>query len=361
MHSSSQSPIKKKVFFVLGSLASGGSERVFWSVAQGLNKEKYEVAIVILNSKVTCYSTNLDRVRIIDLNTLKASKSFFSIYRLLKNEKPDVVFSTSYHINILVSLVARFIKSTKFIARASNIPAEQFLYENFRAKFYAMFSKISYNIFSRIICQTEYMQQAITKGYDIDIRRTIVIPNPVLKTDLLKLNSQNSKEYKLVIVARFTAEKGHDRLIDIFANLPANYHLSLVGSGRLKDEIAKKVENLNLNERVKFYGEIQNVQEVLAQHDLMLLTSHTEGFPNVVIESLSVGLPVVSFQVSGMKELITEGFNGYVVQQDDLVGFKDKIIQACTTTVWDHTEIKSEVYSKFDLEKVSQAYEQLIN
>lgn len=361
MQANSQTSVKKKVFFILASLASGGSERVFWSVAQGFDKEKYEVAIVILNSKSTCFSTYLDQVRIIDLKTLKASKSFFAVYNLLKVEKPNVVFSTSYHINILVSLVSRFIKSTQFIARASNVASEQFLFEGFRAKFFALFSKISYNAFNRIICQTEYMKRSLIKGYSINSAKTVIIPNPVINTDLIKSTSKDDGLFKLILVARFTPEKGHDRLIDIFSSLPDNYQLSMVGDGRLKDEMIQKVKTLGLTNRVKFYGEIKNVHEVMAEHDLLVLSSFTEGFPNVVIEALSIGLPVVCFHVSGTRELITDGFNGYVVPQNDLVTFKEKIIQACTTSVWGHQEIKAEVYSKFDLQKISKSYEKLIN
>lgn len=352
---------KKKIFFVLSSLASGGSERVFWSVAQGINKQNFDVSIIILNSKVTCYSTDLDQVRFIDLNTMKASKSFFSLYRLFKEEKPDVVFSTTDHINILVSLVSRFIKTTQFIARASNIPSEQILYVNFKSKFYALFSKISYKFFNHIICQTEYMRESFINDYAIEAKKTVVIPNPVIKNDLLKLAKSADKEIKLIVVSRFAPEKGLDRLIDVFASLPSNYHLSMVGKGRLKEEIVKKVDRLNLSERVKFYGEINNVQQVMIEHDLLVLGSYTEGCPNVVIEALSVGLPVVAFKVSGMKELIKDGFNGYVVQQNDLVSFKEKIVQTSTSTNWNYKEIKSQVYSMLDLKNVSESYEQLIN
>lgn len=352
---------KKKIFFVLSSLASGGSERVFWSVAQGINKLNFQVSIILLNSKVSCYSTDLDQVRFIDLNTQKASKSFFSLYKLIKEEKPDVVFSTSDHVNVLASLVSRFIKTTQFIARASNIPSEQILYVNYKSKFYSLFSKMSYKAFNHIICQTEYMRESFINDYNIEAKKTVVIPNPVLKNDLLKLTKGDNTIIKLIVVSRFAPEKGLDRLIDIFSSLPSNYHLSMVGKGRLKNDIVKKVERLNLSERVKFYGEINNVQEVMLEHDLFVLGSYTEGCPNVVIEALSVGLPVVAFKVSGMKELIKDGFNGYVVEQNDLTSFKDKIIQTSTSTNWNYKEIKSQVYSMLDLRSVSESYEQLIN
>lgn len=360
MHSISKKFSKKKVFFMLASLSSGGSERVFWSIAQGLDKEKYDVTIVILNSKSNCYSTDLDKVRIIDLNTLKASKSFFALYKLLKKEKPNVVFSTTDHINMLISLVARFVKGPKYIARVSNTPSEQILFDDLKTRFYALFSKLNYQVFDKIICQTDRMKQAVLKDYETEPSNTVVIHNPVLKTELLKVNARDIKKIKLLIVARFSPEKGLDRMIDVFANLPSHYELSMVGVGRLKEDIMKKVDEFNLNDRVKFYGQINNVKEVMIEHDLVVLSSHTEGFPNVLIEALSVGLPIVTFQVSGSKELIVDGFNGFVVPQNDLLGFKEKIIQA-TSKVWDHVEIKREVYRKFDLENISKSYEKLIN
>lgn len=350
---------KKKIFFVLSSLTSGGSERVFWSLTQGINKKQYEVALVILNSKVTCFSTDLEQVRIIDLNTGKASRSFFALYKLFKKEKPYAVFSTMDHVNILISLLARFFTDVIFIARVSNIPTELIRFEGLKTKFYARFSKWSYKVFKRIVCQTEDMRLSLKEMYNINQKQTIVIHNPVLSTIQLKENPPTDA-YKLVVVARFSPEKGLDRLIDIFSRLPANYYLSMVGIGVLEEEIRNKVKRLNLDKRVKFYGEIMNVPEILVQHDLMVLSSYTEGFPNVVAEALAVGLPVVSFKVSGVKELIRDGFNGYVVVQDDLAGFRSKIIQASITS-WNYKEIKDEVYRKFNLKKISKEYEQLIN
>lgn len=350
----------KKVFFILSSLTSGGSERVFWNLAQGFNKDKFDVTVVLLDSSVNCFSTNIEQVRFIDLQTVKASKSFFSLYRLLKAEKPDVVFSTTDHINILVSFVARFIPKTRFIARASNIPTEQILYDNFKSKFYTHFSKISYSVFHKIVCQTEAMRDDLIKGYSIRTEKAIVIPNPVCQTNLFKETQESKTILKLIVVARFSPEKGLERLIDILATLPDNYHLSMVGIGNLQAKIVQKVTSLNLNSRVQFYGEIQNVQHVLLQHDLMVLSSYTEGFPNVVLEALAVGLPVVSFNVSGIVETIKDGFNGFIVPQNDLLDFKEKVVQACTLTRWDFDEIKNQVLRKFDLGTVSKAYEQLI-
>lgn len=352
---------KKKVFFILSSLGSGGSERVFWNLAQGFNKDKFDITIVLLDSKVNCFSMDLDKVNFIDLKTKNASKSFFALYSVLKKEKPYAVFSTTDHINILVSLVGRFLNIPFLIARLSNIPHEQILYMDFKSKFYELFARISYRSYKLIICQSEEMKESLVNTYKISPEVITVIANPILYTHKLKESKKDDKTFNLLVIARFALEKGLERLIDIMKDLPENYHLNLVGEGILKDKIKKKVKNLNLNTRISFLGQINNVEELMLQHDLMVLSSYSEGFPNVVLESLNVGLPVVAFKVSGIPGLIIDGFNGYVLEQDDLLGFKNRIIQACTETTWNPSEIKKDSYQKHALNLISAQYEELIN
>lgn len=303
----------------------------------------------------------VDGVRFIDLKTVKASKSFVALYRLLKQEKPHTVFSTTAHINILVSMVAIFIKGTRFIARASNIASELIQYEDTKTRFYEFFTRFSYGVFSQIVCQTKDMQDALVKRYALDANKTTVIHNPLLDTDKIKAENIADTKFRLVVVARFSPEKGLERLIDILAELPPNYSLSMVGIGVQKELITRKIEALNLTSRVEFYGEVRDVQQIMLDHDLLVLSSYTEGFPNVVIEALAVGLPVVSFKVSGIQEIIKEGFNGYIVPQNNLSSFKEKIVEACTNRTWNSQDIKADVYYKFNLNKISKAYEQLIN
>lgn len=354
---------RKKVFFILSSLAAGGSERVFWNLAQGFNKNKFEVTIVILDATVNCFSMELDGIRFIDLNTKKASRSFFALYKVLDREKPHAVFSTTSHINILVSLVSRFLDIPVLVARASNIPHELRLFESLKSRFYEQFTSISYKAYQVIVCQSEEMKQSLMATYNVNPALITVIGNPVLHTPKVKEpRKSKTKNHKLLAVARFSLEKGLERLVDVVAELPDNYHLSLVGAGVLKNQIRQKAKELGLSSRVHFLGEISNiqVQEVMVQHDLMVLSSYTEGFPNVVLEALNVGLPVVTFKVGGVSGLIIDGFNGYVLPQNDYQGFKHRVIQACTTDYWNAAEIKNTVYQKYALSRISAQYEELI-
>src|SRR5688500_1071993 len=99
--------MKKKVFFVVTSLGAGGSEKVFWTLSQGFNKKLFDVTVVLLDTRDNCFSMEVDGVRFIDLKSIRASRSFLKLFRLFKEEKPNAVFSTTDHINLLVSLVSR--------------------------------------------------------------------------------------------------------------------------------------------------------------------------------------------------------------------------------------------------------------
>ncbi|WP_214225528.1 glycosyltransferase [Pedobacter sp. B4-66] len=352
--------MKKKVFFIITSLQGGGSERVFWLLSQGFNKELYNVCVIILDSSNGCFSTEITGVKFIDLGTVRASRSFWKLYKLIKNEKPFAVFSTTDHINMLVSFVSIFVKIPNLIARASNNPHQMKQFEGLKTRFWRLFTRVSYKNYDRIVCQTDEMKKSVLAEYNLNPNQLVVIHNPLIYSDLVKGERSLNGQKKLLIIARMSKEKGFERLLDIFSQLPETYTLSIAGDGVLKNKIVEQVNVLNLQSRVTFLGNVNNVTSIICKHDVLLLGSFTEGFPNVVLESLSVGLPVVSFRVGGISDLIKDGFNGYIIEQGDLKDFKNQIITACNKP-WDFSAIKNDVYNKYALDKVAAEYEYLIN
>lgn len=354
--------MKRKVFFVMTALKDGGSERVFWLLCQGFNKDLYDVSLVLLDPDKTLFSRDLPGVTFIDLGTKKASRSFFKLYQLFKKEKPFAVFSTTDHINILVSFVSLFVKIPKLIARASNNPHQMKQYEGSKARFWALFTRFSYKKYQMIVCQTREMRNSILSEYHLDPGRLVVIPNPVLYTNTIKTSNNGFKmpvRKKILVIARMSKEKGLERLLDIFSGLPDTYTLNIAGDGPLKEVIQEKIAALKLGRRVSLLGSISNVIRILPEYDSLVLSSFTEGFPNVILESLSVGIPVVSFRVGGINGLLKDGFNGYIVEQNDLSAFRERIITTCNQA-WDFAAIKADVFDKYALDKVVPEYECLL-
>lgn len=351
--------MRKKIFFLVGTLGAGGAERVFWLLSQGFNQELYEITLVLYSSREATFSMDLRGVRMIDLNTQKASRSFFKLYSLIRAEKPYAVYSTVGQNNILLSLVSFFAPIPNIIARGSNIPDQSVKFNGKKSSFWTLFVPCFYRRFKAIVCQSEEMKCSFLKVYHLDPQKIALIPNPVLNTGYLNTRLINSGPKRIIIVARLTQVKGHDRLLEIFRQLPVNYLLTIAGDGPLKEEIQARVKRLNLEHRVQLIGEVSNAIQLIAEHNVLVLSSYTEGFPNVVLEALSVGTPVVTFRVGGITGLILDGFNGYVVEQGDTERFKERIIEACSQK-WDAMAIKQDVFSRYSLQKVALQYEELV-
>jgi glycosyltransferase involved in cell wall biosynthesis len=348
--------MRKKVFFILSSLNAGGAERVFWLLSQNFDKSLYDVNLVLLNSTTGFFSSELKDVRVIDLKTRKASRSFFPLYRLLKAEKPYAVYTTGGHISALVGLISFFIPIPHLIARPSNV-AEVIRFKGWKARVLSSLSYFFYNRFDTVVCQSEEIRSSVRKEYKES--RIVIIPNPVIPTEWIKQESPATETRKLINVARLTHQKGHQRLIGMMPELPGNYQLAIAGDGPLKDELIGQIRTLDLEDRVKILGLVNGIPELLSGYDLMVLPSYVEGFPNVVIESLSVGIPVVSFEVGGISALIRDGFNGYIVEQGNMAAFREKVLEACNR-VWDHHAIKADVAARFSIDSIVSDYQELI-
>lgn len=350
--------MKKKIFLVLASLGTGGSERVYWMLSQYFSDENYDVSLVLLDSHTAGFSPPRG-VRLIDLDTIKASRSLFKLHRLFKKEKPFAVFTTTDHINILAAMAAGFLKIPRLIARASNNPEEMKLYYGFKARFYNLFTRLLFVRFDTVVCQSLEMKRSMARLYGIAQKKLIVVPNPVLPSPYVKENETGNKQYRMIIVARLSKEKGLFRILEIMRMLPADYVLTIAGDGPMIAELKAFAGNCELKSRVTFLGKIKNVPGEIVKHDLLVLASFTEGFPNVVLEALAVGVPAVCFRVGGINEIIREGFNGFVARQNDLLDFRNKIIRA-RSLQWQHGLIKKDTISRFALDKIGRAYERLI-
>jgi glycosyltransferase involved in cell wall biosynthesis len=134
---------------------------------------------------------------------------------------------------------------------------------------------------------------------------------------LRELCGREVKAPVLVSIGRFSFEKGHADLLDALAIAAQRGHrpsLVLVGDGPERPRLEEKIRALGLSDSVHLTGYIAQPERVLDEADLMVLPSHTEGLPNVVLESLLMDVPVLATRVGGTPEVITDGETGYLVE-----------------------------------------------
>jgi glycosyltransferase involved in cell wall biosynthesis len=128
-------------------------------------------------------------------------------------------------------------------------------------------------------------------------------------------------------VGRLSPEKGQADLLTATAQLLPKYPdvwIVLVGDGPDREALQRRAASLGIAHRVVFTGHLADVRPVIRDLDVLALTSHTEGFPNVVLEALCMETPVVANDVGGVREIIEDGVTGTLLTP----GSPDRIAQA---------------------------------
>jgi glycosyltransferase involved in cell wall biosynthesis len=135
---------------------------------------------------------------------------------------------------------------------------------------------------------------------------------------------------KVVVAAgRLEKEKGFDRLIDAFAGVAADHpdwRLHLHGEGKREPHLRTRIHLLGLDDQVLMPGHTEDFQRVLEDASAFAMTSRAEGFPMVLIEAMSAGLPLVAMDCPrGPGEIVDDGKNGFLVEDGDVEGFAEAL------------------------------------
>ena len=175
-----------------------------------------------------------------------------------------------------------------------------------------------------------------------------VIPIGITPRPFTKLKEFSNGKVNLVHVGGFTFEKNHSGLIRIFNSLKnkmPNAMLWLVGDGPLQSKIKAEVQHYSLSDSVFFTGAVTNPWDYIHSSKLLLLPSHIEGLPGVILESFFCRVPVVAYQVGGVGDVIEQGHTGWLIEKDDEEAFVKKTIEVLA----DEDQTKSMVEESFRL------------
>jgi len=178
------------------------------------------------------------------------------------------------------------------------------------------------------IAQTDKAKEiCLEHGWNSNVK---VIGNPVR---VIKKDPSVSKENIVLTVGRLIKTKHIDQLIEIFAEIDRpDWKLVIVGGDanklNLSEELQKKIDELKMGGRILLEGQQNDVDRYFNRSKLFAFTSSSEGFPNVIGEALSAGLPVVAYDcLAGPAALIEDGRNGYMVPLFEKEEFKRKLEQ----------------------------------
>ena len=304
-----------RVLQIVDSLGAGGIQAFILNINKNMDLDKIKFDYVVYRNErdAEFYDKSVEKMggNIICLqknNGIKRIKSFIDLYKLQKDKKYDVVHIHGDRVkSFFEAIIFKLCKTPIIIMHSHNdrMSKDKKLYyihlgmQNVIKHFWKFI--VDYEF----ACSTNAAKWMFSKS-DIRDSRAKVINNGIDEKKFIyneevrqKYRKKLNVEGKFVVahVGRFSYQKNHDFLIDIFNSVNKQYSnsvLLLIGDGELKEKIIEKVRLLNLEDKVIFYGLSDEIHNILQAADIFVFPSHYEGLPVVGIEVQASGLMTVA-------------------------------------------------------------------
>jgi GalNAc-alpha-(1->4)-GalNAc-alpha-(1->3)-diNAcBac-PP-undecaprenol alpha-1,4-N-acetyl-D-galactosaminyltransferase len=351
----------KKIAFLIPSLETGGMERVMSELIDffnskpnleihlvlfGLNREVfYEIPSSVIIHKPNFMFDNKKRF----YNTIK---TILFIRKTVKKINPTAALSYGELWNNLVLLALLRTRFPVFVSDRCQ-PNKSL------GKLHDFLRKQLYKKADGIIAQTAKAKAIYESGF-VNNKNITVIGNPIKQQNV----NVNSREKIVLSVGRLIKSKHHDELIKLFVKLnQPEWKLIIVGGDALKqkntEELNNLISSLNAHSTVILAGNQKDVASYYKKSSIFVFTSSSEGFPNVIGEALSFGLPVVAFDcIAGPSDMIEEEINGNLIELFNYDEFSRKL-----NILMSDDDLRNEMMTfapksitKFDKNKIGQEY-----
>ena len=264
-------------------------------------------------------------------NPISAVINNIKIIRRLRKElnriKPQYVMSMAPTVNVVTALACLRMGLTRIGAEQNYPPAEGIGTQ------WEFLRRYSYKFLDAVVAQTEKTQQwlyANTNAKHVSVIHGPAI-HPLDRADPIVEPNKDDNRKVVLSVGRLSAQKQFDHLITAFASIKQGYpdwRLVILGEGELRKDLENLVGQLGLSDSVALPGAIGNVGDWYEYSDIFALSSAYEGFPNVLIEALTHGLPAVCYDCdTGPREMIKPPTNGLLVPPNDIKALSSALTQ----------------------------------
>jgi glycosyltransferase involved in cell wall biosynthesis len=370
--------ILKKVFFVIPTLAGGGAERVMVHLLNNIDKRKFDPYLVLFQRKGAFLKELPDDTNICILSNKDYAlgfKQFFeiiSLISLINKNKPAVIVSFMWYTNV-ISLLAKMLCKIECKVIVAERTTLSFTNEGRIVGWIRRWTiRYFYPVSHYYIAQTKQMRQELIEKAHLQSEKIKIIHNPIDIHEIKKMSKKQidmagfNPELSLILsVGRLTIEKGYNNLIRAFShvNKKNDAYLMILGEGEERHRLERLVKKLGVKENVFLPGFEKNPYKYLAHSTMFVLPSLYEGFPNALLESLSLGVPSIATRCqNGPSEIITDGVDGILVPPTDESALVDALKQLLVDKNLRNRlgEAGKKRAMDFRVEKIIKQYEEVI-
>lgn len=359
-------PGNRRIAVFFPTCGGGGAERAMLLFAEGAADAGCRVDIVVCDSRGPLSALIPDNVRLVSLDCGRMRRAFFPLLRYLRRERPKALYSTLPHANLLAIAACRMTGTCVVVRQAtSHLTATpkgvaDAIAGNLIPWCYAMADGV-------IAVSKGVREQLHSVNQNLPVH---VLPNPIMTPQFESLACEpvehpwfHVKQPPVILAAaRLTRHKGLHMLLEAFSKVREDNDARLVvlGDGPERSSLIELSKRLGVSDDVSFPGFVHNPLPFMRNAGVFVLSSEFEGMPNVLLQAMACGTPVVSTDCdSGPREILDNGRLGELVP----VGNKQEMARAIRTVLSRKSRPQQGsqfVKENFSLDKTVRGYLSLI-
>ncbi|TSD03037.1 MAG: group 1 glycosyl transferase [Parcubacteria group bacterium Athens0714_26] len=319
---------KIKILFIVNDLGIGGVQRLVVDFANFLDREKFDVSVAILFSRLDSYFFRdqlKDDVKFTNFSfkNIYDTREFFELCRFIKKNKFDVVFTQLFVADTVGRLAAFFSHTPVIVTEIQNIITglgKKFTYTDKLLKY----------ITTACISTTNAVTEYATKVIKFPRRKIFEIPTNLvdkrkfekeIDKSVLKNELNISPDAKIVInIGRLVVQKGQKALLDaipLILKEKLNTYFVIVGSGSQEEALKLQAKNLGVEDKVRFLGSRLDTPELLRSSDVFAFPSIWEGQGLILFEAFFSRIPIVASNTGGIPDVVKDNETGILVRPGD--------------------------------------------
>lgn len=348
-----------KILHVITSLRTGGAEKLMVDLLPRLRDLGHEVDLCVFDGLQTSFYNELEKagIKIIPLRqggSVYDPRNIFSLCSLIKNY--DVIHTHNTACQLFAAIAGVFFQNITLVTTEHTTTNRR------RGKWYLKLGDMwMYRQYKSIICISDQARENLVK-YIGESQKIVTIYNGINLSRFQRTVPQekrNDDKNVVTMVAAFRAQKDHKSLIKAFDLLPADYLLQLVGDGELRKETEDFTKQFSSAARVRFMGNRCDIPAILSNSDVIVLSSHYEGFGLSIVEGMAAGKPCIASDVDGLHEVVSGA--GILFPHQDSGALANSIKKCCTdkdyaSTIGKACSLRAHQY---DICKMAQQYAML--
>ena len=352
---------RPRIVHLIYRLDIGGLERVMLNCINQMQGEKFEHIIISLTDANNFAQAENNRIKVYCLDKKGGSDLgiHFKLFKLLRKIKP-AIFHT-YNLPTIeyhpISWLAG-VKGHIHAEHGRDIGDPQGL-----NKKHNFLRKLMSSFIQRYVSVSEDLHQWLINSVGISEKKALLIQNGI-NTDIFNVPKTISKQLRFTIVARISPVKDHQNLLNAFTllkeQLPADKlpQLAIVGEGDQRAQLERYCHEQGLD-TVSFLGARNDIEQILSETDVFVLSSIAEGIPMTILEAMSAKTPIVATRVGGIPEVVEDSKEGFLVDKSNAAALAQGLLSYIEhpELILEHGEnARAKVLKQFNEKHMVQAY-----